>query len=67
MSEAQEKRKRRDFVAKLYPGDAWKEKVASMPTEQITAIYLRCIRDAQKPKPDKVERKPDTADELRLF
>jgi hypothetical protein len=65
MNDEQEKRQRRDFVAKLYSGWAWKEKVANMPTEQVTAIYLRCQRDDQKPKPEKVES--NAHNELRLF
>lgn len=32
---------KRTFVADLYPGPRWKEKVRKMPDSQVIAIYLR--------------------------
>lgn len=38
---------KRSYVADLYPGPRWKEKVRKMPDAQIIAIYLR---ETSKPK-----------------
>jgi hypothetical protein len=39
---------KRAFVADLYPGPGWKTKVAKMPDEQVTAIFLREQAKAQQ-------------------
>lgn len=65
----QEARARRNYVSNMYTGLAWKEKVAHMPSDQVLAIYLRFIRDGQKPKSETPD-KPDTKEEdnqFRLF
>lgn len=36
---------KRAAVAALYPGDAWRAKVAAMRDEQILAIYQRRVLD----------------------
>lgn len=41
---------KRAFVADLYPGPKWKQKVKNMPDGQVIAIYLR---ESSKPKNDK--------------
>lgn len=46
----QEQNARREYVASMYTSSQWKTRVAEMPTDQITAIYLRFIRDGQKPE-----------------
>lgn len=54
MNEEERLRKERDFVANKYGPHAifWMEKVAGMPTEQVTAIYLRMQAEVpQKPLP----------------
>lgn len=75
MNPEQEARARRNYVSNMYPGLAWKEKVANWPTDRITAVYLRFIRDSQKPKPetpeelerDIREENDDQDDQLELF
>lgn len=42
-------RHERDVVAGMYDAMGWREKVATMPTDQVTAIYLRHLRDNWKP------------------
>ena len=60
MNQAQEARARRNYVSNMYPYPGWHEKVATMPADQVLAIYLRFIRDGQKPKPELPEElKPD--------
>ena len=44
---------KRAYVADLYPGPGWKEKVKKMPESQILAIYLR-----ESSKPPKKNNKP---------
>lgn len=66
----------RDYVANYYGPKAifWMERVAGMPTDQVTAIYLRFQQNTpppsnrDKPLPLKTEKleKPDD-DDLRLF
>lgn len=56
MNPEQEARARRNYVSNMYPYPGWHEKVAGMSTEQITAIYLRFIRDDQRPKPETPEK-----------
>lgn len=41
---------KRAFVADLYPGPGWKQKVKKMPDSQVIAIYLR---EQGKPHNDK--------------
>lgn len=45
---------KRKYVANLYPGKPWRRRVTKMSDEQVTAIYLRHLRDGmiQEPKPD---------------
>lgn len=51
-TEVERLRKERDFVANRYgPGAIfWMEKVAGMPTDQVTAIYLQMKSEDQKPR-----------------
>ena len=72
MNRDQEARDRRNYVSNMYPYFGWHEKVAGMSTDQITAIYLRAIRDENKPKappetPDIPEDKEDPGEQFRLF
>lgn len=73
MNQDEENRARRNYVSNLYPGLSWKERVAEMGTDRVTAIYLRAIRDGQKPKPeppperDISEDEDDEDDQLELF
>ena len=76
MNAEREARARRNYVSNLYDGPRWKEQVAGMPTDQVTAIYLRAIRDGQTPKKPKPEPSPerdipkdedDQDDQLGLF
>jgi hypothetical protein len=78
MSQDKENRDRRNYVSRMYPGLAWQEKVANWPTDRITAVYLRFIRDSQKPKPETPEElerdiredqddQDDQDDQLELF
>lgn len=73
MNSEQEARARRNYVSNLYPGLRWKEQVAEMGADRVTAIYLRAIRDGQKPKPEPPPEKDirkDKADEdnqLEMF
>lgn len=69
---------KREYLTSLYPGYSWHEKVANMPEERVTAVYLRFKRDGppklepklskaplapeEHPKPDR-----DDQDDLRLF
>lgn len=41
---------KRDYVASLYSGPRWKQKVAHMPDHQVTAIYLKHVNDGQTPE-----------------
>lgn len=34
---------KRAYVANEYPSQSWKDKVAKMSTDQVTAIYIRLI------------------------
>lgn len=43
----------RAWVGELYPGRAWKDKVAKMDDKQVLAIYLREHRKAAKAKKTK--------------
>lgn len=76
MNPEQEARARRNYVSNMYPGLAWKEKVAEWGPDRITAVYLRFIRDSQKPKPETPEelehdiqkdQDDDQDDQLELF
>lgn len=44
---------KRAYVADLYSGPGWKEKVGKMSDAQVIAIYLRESSKPQKPKNDK--------------
>ena len=75
MNQEQENRMRRNYVSKMYPYPRWHERVAGMSTEQITAVYLRFIRDDQKLKPSSPEelernihkQQDDEDNQLELF
>lgn len=66
-------------VSKVYPGKAWKTKVAKMPDAQITAIYFNFLKDGRfdkprsKPKKEVVKRgfvtenRPKYARQLSFF
>lgn len=67
-------RERRNIVSRMYDNDTWHERVAHMPTEQITAIYLKYIQNVNQPRPTSFEeleeaelKSPDSYSELRLF
>jgi hypothetical protein len=62
MSQEQE---RREYVASMYDGPRWKARVASMSNNQITAIYLRFIKDGQKPSDTPLDISKDV--QIRLF
>lgn len=47
----QEARHRRNVVSNMYDGSRWKERVASMPPDQVTAIYLKFIANVNQPRP----------------
>lgn len=47
---------RRNYVSGMYPGPKWSERVSHMADDQVTAIYLRFIRDAQSPRPETPEK-----------
>lgn len=47
----QEARHRRNVVSNMYDGPRWKERVASMPPDQVTAIYLKFIANVNQPRP----------------
>lgn len=56
--------RKRLYVSDLYPGPRWKKKVARMPDEQITAIYLKHQSDGQRP--DHSENDPEPLTEPPL-
>jgi hypothetical protein len=69
---------KRKALLKAYPGYAWHEKVAGMPSEQVIAVYLRFEQDGwpntkpkrkQAPKPNPPnDLKPNADDDqLPLF
>jgi hypothetical protein len=69
-----EGRFRRKYVADMYDGARWKERVAMMPRDQITAIYLRFIQNPSQPRPATPEaldielnKSPQSYEDLRLF
>lgn len=59
----------------MYDNDTWRERVASWPTDQITAVYLRYMANAFQPRPatpeefdkDQLESKETSYSDLRLF
>jgi len=53
---------RRSYVAKMYPGPAWKKKVKKMPDGQIFAIYMREIDKQEAAK--KAAKKAFTNDDI---
>lgn len=46
----------RQFVHDMYKGERWKKRVARMPDEQVTAIYLK---KHQVPKTQEVKKKSE--------
>lgn len=48
---------KRAFVADLYPGPGWKQKVKQMPEAQVIAIYMR-----EQEHPHKDDKKKDGDD-----
>lgn len=56
MTPEQEARMRRNYVSNMYPGLKWKADVAEWGQDRVNAVYLRFIRDDQKPKPDTPEQ-----------
>lgn len=75
---AEKLRKERNFVSQLYPGLPWQAKVANMPTEKVTALYIKYKDDPPKirkrtsatnpiaTQPITVKR-PENPDQGRLF
>lgn len=51
---------KRAFVADLYPGPGWKEKVKQMPDAQVIAIYMR-EKNREHPNRDE-PKKPKESD-----
>jgi len=49
----------RAYVSNLYSGPNWKQKVARMPDNQVTAIYLKHERDGEASESEDVEVSPD--------
>ena len=43
---------KRMYVSNLYPGPAWKKRVEKMPIDQVTAIYLKHLKDGEMPDHD---------------
>lgn len=41
--------KKRQYVANLYSGSSWKRRVARMPMNQVTAIFLKHQTDGESP------------------
>ncbi len=39
--------RKRNAVAKAYPGDAWKEKVSRMSDAQIHTLYMRLLNEGK--------------------
>jgi hypothetical protein len=75
MKADEEARHRRNVVSSMYDNDTWHERVAHMPPEQVTAIYLRFIRNPIQPRPATPEAldieinkdRCSSYSELRLF
>ena len=75
MNQEEEDRHRRNIVSGMYDNDKWHARVAGMPTDQVTAIYLRFIANPVRPRPDTPEdldkelnqSEPQSYSELRLF
>lgn len=42
--------RKRDYVAKLYSGDRWKNQVKKMSDAQVTAVYLKAQTNPPTPK-----------------
>ena len=75
MNQQEEYTHRRNVVASMYDNDTWRERVAGMPRDQITAIFLKYMANAFQPRPetpealdkDMLESKQESYSELRLF
>ena len=74
MNQEEEDRHRRNVVSQMYDGPRWQERVAGMPREQITAIFLRFIANPVQPRPETPEeldqelnKSTQGYSELRLF
>lgn len=75
MNQEEEYRHRRNVVSKMYDNDKWHARVAGMPTDQVTAIYLKFIANPVQPRPETPEAldqelnkaEPQSYSELRLF
>lgn len=75
MNQEEEYRHRRNVVSQMYDNDTWHERVAHMPREQVTAIFLRYVANPVKPRPETPEAldqelnesEPRSYSELRLF
>lgn len=51
--------RKRAFVANMYPGKGWKNKVKNMSDIQVVAIYLKAQAAADTPKPEKEKENED--------
>lgn len=74
MNREEELRHRRNMVSQMYDNDTWHERVAGMPEDQVTAIYLRLIANPMQPRPETPEaldiemnKPPEDYESLRLF
>lgn len=43
---------KRLFVANMYSGKNWRRRVEKMPDDQVTAIYLKHLREGPLPEPE---------------
>jgi len=61
-------RQQRSFVESLYLSPRWKLRVQNMEDDQITAIYLRVMRDGPPDPVDLIQRPdPISEQQLKLF
>ena len=37
----------RNVIGRVYPGDSWRDKVSKMSDEQVTAIYLKFVKQSK--------------------
>lgn len=49
----------RDIISKVYKGPAWKEKVRSMPDNQVIAVYYSFCEKGKFDKPAKKSELPN--------
>lgn len=74
MKREDELRMRRNVVSQMYDNDTWHARVAAMPTDQVTAVYLKYVQNPNQPRPETFEaldqeqlKSPESYSDLRLF